>query len=80
MFSNILGSARVAVSWKDRDTGDIPNKFLCPINSCCWFFQLIFFLPEVSSGTLKQSEEASGEPAKQMPRQPPSEQHIKTER
>lgn len=66
--------------WKEKETThsqDIPNKFLCPINSC-WFFQLVLCLPEVSSGTLKQSEEASGEAAKQTPRKPPSEQHIKT--
>lgn len=32
----------------------------------------------VSSGTLKQSEEASGETAKQTPSKLPSEHHIKT--
>lgn len=63
-----------------RASGNIPDKFLRPINSCCWFTSTSLFSasPGSPEGRLKQSKEPLQGLRQTNAPQPPSEQPKKT--
>lgn len=63
-----------------RASGNIPDKFLRPINSCCWFTSTSLFSasPGSPEGRLKQSKEPLQGLCQTNAPQPPSEQPKKT--